>query len=205
MVGRTKKSEQKEEYKIIDETPCEPKSTLRIHKEASLNPAATLKDLGIKEDSYDLSKIDDTGEIRLRAAASKYRGEKPTRSELRIVECRAVAYNSASILTPQEIMKTVMDSPDMGVIYMTNGVLEMASSIKEYSDVPLVSQNGEDALISVDDAKVMRGMMLYRNRVMTEYNVERPSEEELNAWIHMFIGLMIKTYTYANAAYRRGN
>jgi len=197
-----KKCDENEEYRIVnDEAPVSSMNLLQMHKIATQNPEALIQALGIREGNYDLSRINREGGLLLHSAIMKYEGDSPTRSELRIVESRAAANNGRSILTPEDIRRTFDKRPDIGVIRMANGILQIFRSIRQNSDIPLIEHGEGRSLISDRERDVMRNMMAYRNKVFTTINVERPSDEEIDSWIHLFMDLLIKMYQTANASY----
>ena len=197
-----KKCDENEEYRIVnDEAPVSSINLLQMHKIATQNPEALIQALGIREGNYDLSRINREGGLLLHSAIMRYEGDSPTRSELRIVESRAAANNGRSILTPEDIRRTFDKRPDIGVIRMANGILQIFGSIRQNSDIPLIEHGEGRSLISDRERDVMRNMMAYRNKVFTTINVERPSDEEIDSWIHLFMDLLIKMYQTANASY----
>ena len=197
-----KKCDENEEYRIVnDEAPVSSMNLLQMHKIATQNPEALIQALGIREGNYDLSRINREGGLLLHSAIMRYEGDSPTRSELRIVESRAAANNGRSILTPEDIRRTFDKRPDIGVIRMANGILQIFRSIRQNSDIPLIEHGEGRSLISDRERDVMRNMMAYRNKVFTTINVERPSDEEIDSWIHLFMDLLIKMYQTANASY----
>ena len=95
--------------------------------------------------------------------------------------------------------------PDIGVIRIAEGVLQIFSSIRENSDIPLLDHGEGWCLMSEDEKMVLRSMMAYRNRVFTSIEVERPSQEEIDSWIRLFMDLLARMYTIANGTYAGGN
>ncbi|AMK13752.1 hypothetical protein AUP07_0701 [methanogenic archaeon mixed culture ISO4-G1] len=129
-----------------------------------------------------------------------YTGTEPTPNQLITIWDRATEYGKPSILKPQTIRKVAKEHPDIAVIKMSKGILEMAATIREYSDMPLLSKKGEPALVQESEKDILKGMMGYRSKVLTQIEVERPSKEEIESWVHLFIQLMIRTYTVADTS-----
>ena len=201
-----RKCEEIEEYRIVDDgAPVSKKNILTLHRIATEHPEKVLEALGIHEGSYDLSRINREWGRVLHSAAMAYRGKSPTRAELRTIESRAVAYNAHNILTPQDIRKTFQERPDIGVIRTVEGIFQIFCSIREISDIPLLDHDEGWYLMSEDEKMVMRSMMAYRNRVFTSIEVERPSQEEIDSWIRLFMDLLARMYTIANGTYVGGN
>lgn len=195
---KSKNGDENEEYSIVDEKAPSGRVTMgMVHRYALRNPEKVLDALGIRDGTYDLTKIDrETGRV-LHTAILMYSGDSPSREELRTIESRALAYNGHSILTPEDISRTFEKRPDIGAIRAANGILQMIGSIRNNSDMPLLDHGDGQCFMTEEEKTVLRGMMEYRNAVITNIHVERPTQDEIDSWIRLFMKLMARMYTVA--------
>ena len=200
------RSEENEEYRIVgDDVPGEDADIMEMHRIAIEKSEEVLKAFGIHDGAYNLSRINKDTMSAFFIAAHAYSGEAYSRKDLNVIESRARAYNARSIVTPEDIRRLFAKRPDLGIIRVTQGVMQIFGSIRENSDIPLLDHGEGCSIMSEEEKEVMRSMMEYRNRVFTCITVDRPAQEEVDSWIRLFMDLLARMYLVANGRYNGGN
>ena len=208
---KASEEEQNEEYRIVADAAPENRCLMcgPFFKRSSEHSEEILEKIGIHKDGYDMAKVskalNSMGKKRFRHFMMGLDSKSPSNADVSVVRSRAIAYNSNSVLTPEQIYMTMHRRPDIAAINIANGVLQMAASVRKYSNIPLLSKHGEDSLVDDEDKEALKDMMAYRNKVISEYTVEEPTGEQKKAWTRMFLRVMAKAYTIASESYKGGN